>query len=220
MLDKGCGAFIPEHYHIDDEVEIRRYIEQQPMCQINSHYDHQLHSTALPLIPCPQHKGHYIGHLAKRNKQTHAISAGSQALAVFSGPEAYISPRWFSQRKTVPTWNYISIQLRGRFECIDTAEGIEEVMQTTVDHMENLLCQNSDHPAWEIPEADPSLYAGLLHGIVAFRFKVDSIEGIKRCNQDKDIRDVESIMAGLKKTKQPQSSAILALMSKQFEVYL
>jgi len=220
MDDVGREAFIPEHYHFSDEENMKDYIAHNPMCQLTTYCSGQLLSTALPLIACADGSGSYLGHMARRNKQTQAIEAGVDALAVFAGPEAYISPRWFEQRKTVPTWNYQSIQLRGRLHLINDAPGLERVMSNTASHMEALLAKTSDHQPWSIPEVDATLYQGLLHGIVAFRFEITSIEGIRRLNQDKDIRDVKAIMAGLKNTSQRQSNDVLALMSQQFEAYL
>jgi len=220
MDDVGHEAFIPEHYHFAHEASMKEYVADNPMCQLATHYNGQLLSTALPLIACGDEPGSYLGHMARRNKQTQAIEAGVDALAVFTGPEAYISPRWFEQRKTVPTWNYQSIQLRGRLHLINDAPGLERVMSSTASHMEAMLAKASDHKPWSIPEVDATLYQGLLHGIVAFRFEITSIEGIRRLNQDKDITDIKAIMAGLKNTSQRQSKDVLALMSQQFEAYL
>lgn len=220
MQNLGEHAFIPEHYHISDKEEMADYIARHPMCQLNTAHEGVLWSSALPLLACPEQPGSYIGHLARRNDQRVAIEQGADALAVFTGPEAYISPRWFEQRKTVPTWNYLSIQMRGRLQLIDATEAVAAVMTQTAVHMEGLLAKGSDHEPWQGGEVDRDLYEGLLHGIVAFRFFPESIEGVKRLNQDKDLRDVKAIMRGLESTPQRQSAEILKLMSQQFSDYL
>jgi predicted FMN-binding regulatory protein PaiB len=76
MADQGNLAFIPEYYHFEEPAPMLAYIEQNPMCQLTSYYQDELLSTALPLIPCPREPGHYIAHMARRNKHSHAVEAG------------------------------------------------------------------------------------------------------------------------------------------------
>ena len=42
-------------------------------------------------------------HLSRGNALTRHLD-GANALAVVNGPDAYVSPRWYEQRDTVPTW--------------------------------------------------------------------------------------------------------------------
>ncbi|MBB6522224.1 FMN-binding negative transcriptional regulator [Pseudoteredinibacter isoporae] len=220
MQDVGQHVFIPEHYCIEQSQELLDYITANPMCQVSCVHEGRVLSTAMPLIACRKDAGSYVGHMARRNPMADALSKGGEVLAVFSGPEAYVSPSWFTQRQTVPTWNYLSVQLRGEWEQLTRAEDIEAVMSDTVVHMEGLLAETSQHKAWNMQTVDPDLYAGLLHGIVAFRLKPSSLEGVKRLNQDKDIRDIDSIMRGLSASSQRHSREIVALMQTQYAEFL
>lgn len=220
MQDVGQNVFIPEHYCIEQPQELENYIAANPMCQLSCVHEGKVLATALPLIASQAEPGVYLGHMARRNPMAEALSHGGEVLAVFSGPEAYISPSWFCQRHTVPTWNYISVQLRGEWEQLTHPDDIETVMSDTVIHMEALLAEDQQHKPWKMQTVDPDLYAGLLHGIVAFRLKPSSLEGVKRLNQDKDIRDIASIMSGLSASSQRHSTEIVALMRRQYAEFL
>ncbi len=220
MQDVGQHVFIPEHYQAEDSQELSDYIATNPMCQLSCANNGRVLSTTLPLIACPQYEGCYIGHMARRNPMSELVGSADELLALFAGPEAYVSPGWFTKRHTVPTWNYYTVQLRGHWQALNTAEDVAMVMQETVVYMEELLASTSAHKPWELATVDPDLYQGLLHGIVAFRFKPSCLEGIKRLNQDKDIRDISSIMQGVSASSQRQGTDIVELMKRQYAEFL
>ncbi|MCV6624038.1 MAG: FMN-binding negative transcriptional regulator [Cellvibrionaceae bacterium] len=220
MQDVGQHVFIPEHYQAEDSQELINYIAANPMCQLSCANNSRVLSTTLPLIPCPQNEGSYIGHMARRNPMSELVGSAEELLAVFVGPEAYVSPSWFTQRHTVPTWNYYTVQMRGHWQALNSAEDIAMVMEETVIYMEALLAEEAAHKPWQLATVDPDLYQGLLHGIVAFRFKPSCLEGIKRLNQDKDIRDINAIMQGIAASSQRQSSDVVELMKRQYAEFL
>lgn len=218
--DTGNKAFIPEHYACPDQQALFDYIAKQPMCQLISGSGDEILCSAVPLIPDPRHTGRYLGHFARRNAQTQAVDDGLKALAVFSGPHAYISPRWFIDSNTVPTWNYLTIQLRGQLQAVDEPE-LHFIMRHTVDYMETLLQQQDPHhQSWQLDEAPKEVYERLVPGITAFHLQIDSIEGIKRFNQDKTLVDIKAIMAGLTNTKSNTNYSLLEHMAQEFDQHL
>src|SRR5689334_6166878 len=96
--------FAPDAYAAADPVAIvRRY----PFAQFVTEGPDLL-ATAIPLFfEHDRDASTMVGHMARRNLQASALHAGQRALAIFAGPHAYISSRWYKDRPTVPTWNYV-----------------------------------------------------------------------------------------------------------------
>src|SRR5262249_46495843 len=75
--------------------------------------------------------GTLIGHLARANPQWQ--EAGDQtALALFSGPHAYITPTWYEAEQVVPTWNYIAVHAYGRVQVIQDEDALLDIVQEMV----------------------------------------------------------------------------------------
>jgi transcriptional regulator len=216
--DVGQGVFVPEHYGFTERAALLQYIAAHPLAQIFSAAGGDLRATATPLIHIADGADKsgltFIGHIAKRNPHGAAITAGAAALALFVGPGAYISPRWFVHNKTVPTWSYVSVQLRGRLEPITDIDAVMAVLSKTVDHLEAEEHIGSDDMPWSLAEASTDLVERLRQGITAFYFRGESIEGVRRLNQDKDIVDMRSIMAGLAKSPQQDAYLIAEMMAQ------
>ena len=214
--DSGTDVFTPDHYSFDNQKELLDFIRGNALAQIVSYSTEQSshpHISATPLI----HVGNseelnFIGHIAKRNLQTGSIQAGSNAVALFCGPNAYVSPRWFKVKNTVPTWNYVSVQLRGKFELIDSNEETLDVLKKTISHMEQSDCSDNKRQPWELKQAPDDLVDRLSQMIVAFRFKGESIEGVRRLCQDKDIVDINNIQRNLQADSRYGAKAIADLM--------
>ncbi|HET6197989.1 MAG TPA: FMN-binding negative transcriptional regulator, partial [Acetobacteraceae bacterium] len=84
------------------------------------------------LDPEPAPYGTLLGHLARPNPQARGAVPGVQALAIFQGPDAYITPSWYATKresgKVVPTWNYVTIHAHGPVAFFDDAERLREVV--------------------------------------------------------------------------------------------
>ncbi len=125
-----------------------------------------------------------IGHVARASEISHAIEAGAQALAVFSGPHAFVSPRTYVSPRQVPTWNYVATHVHGTLCAIADVDGAVEVLR--------VLSRTFD-PAWD---AEPMLGArasGLLRGIVAFELRIERVVGKRKLGQNR--ADVDRISA-------------------------
>ncbi|MBW7901576.1 MAG: FMN-binding negative transcriptional regulator [Rhodocyclaceae bacterium] len=64
------------------------------------------------------------GHVARANPMWRRLADGDvPALAVFHGPDAYVTPSWYPGKRehgrAVPTWNYAIVHARGPLRAID-----------------------------------------------------------------------------------------------------
>jgi transcriptional regulator len=131
------------------------------------------------------------GHLAKANPQWHSFGAG-EALAIFSGPHAYISPSLYEKFESVPTWNYIAVHAYG------TARVISAEESETLRGMMDALIETYDagyRAQWEaLPER---FREGMLQGVVGFEIAVTRLEGKYKLSQNRSVADRENVAAAL-----------------------
>lgn len=213
--DAGERLFVPGHFTFDSEQEMLDLIGRYPMAQLFTAVDGRHRVTAAPMILRRGDQGgppRLFGHMARRNLQTAAIASGADATAVFLGPGAYVSPRWFRIRKTVSTWNYLQVQVHGSLRLLDDDDTFA-VLEDTVGQLEAQAHGDPETRPWSMAETDPQLLEKLRGGVVGFELEPTSLEGVKRMNQDKHIEDILSIMSGLGESPQPQATAVVQVMA-------
>ncbi|MEM3448766.1 MAG: FMN-binding negative transcriptional regulator [Nitrososphaerota archaeon] len=157
-------------------------------------------ASHVPMLidPSRGHLGILFGHLAKGNPQWKETFPGSEALAIFIGPNAYITPNWYFTKKetgkVVPTWNYISVQVRGTMTFIVDHDKLLDIVTKLTNHHE----QSSVIP-WKVNDAPPDYIDEELRSIVGFEMKVSKIEGMRKLSQNRNKKDVEGVIIGLTK---------------------
>jgi transcriptional regulator len=146
------------------------------------------------LDPDPAPYGMLIGHVARPNPQ--ARGAIGEALAIFQGPEAYITPSWYATKrvngKVVPTWNYVTIHAYGTVEFFDDRERLRDVVTR--------LTQREETPRaepWAVTDAPADFIDGMLKGIVGFALPITRLEGKWKMSQNRPAEDRGGVVAGL-----------------------
>ena len=130
-------------------------------------------------------------HMARPNRQWQAFD-GTEVLIVFTGPHAYISPRWYEEKERVPTWNYTAVHLYGIPEIVEDRAEKHASMRTLVAAMD---------PQW-LPQFDAlsrEYVEKMLGGIVNFRIPITRIETRWKLSQNRGRREMELIATELRK---------------------
>ena len=146
-------------------------------------------------LPASVHEegGHLVVdmHMARPNRQWQAFD-GTEVLIVFTGPHAYISPRWYEDKERVPTWNYTAVHLYGVPELVDDRKAKHAGMRQLVTAMD---------PQWlaQFDALNPEYVERMLGGIVNFRIPVTRIETRWKLSQNRGRREMELIAEELKK---------------------
>lgn len=130
-------------------------------------------------------------HLAKSNALTRYLDAGT-ALIVVNGPDAYVSPRWYDKRDTVPTWNYVALELEGRVRRLPD-EGLEALLHAAIARHEGRL----DGEPWTAAESSETTWSGLFRGIAGFELEVLAWRPTVKLSQNKSPDERERIAEGL-----------------------
>lgn len=130
-------------------------------------------------------------HLARGNALTRHLDGGT-ALIVVNGPDAYVSPRWYDNRDTVPTWDYIALELEGRVRKMDDA-GLEAFLNAAILKHEGRL----EGAPWLAGESSEKVWGGLFRGITGFELEVQARRPTLKLSQNKTAEERARIADGL-----------------------
>ena len=170
--------------------EIAALIDEFALAQLIVATPDGLLATPVPLIRRGQS---LVGHLARPNA---VWQHEGQALAIFTGPQAYISPNWYPSKqidgKVVPTWNYETVHVHGRLIAHDDASWKQELVSQLTDTFEA-----AQPKPWSASDAPADYLASTLRGIVGIELVDLRIEGKRKLSQNRNDADREGAIAGL-----------------------
>jgi transcriptional regulator len=154
-----------------------------------SHLPFILDSTPGPL-------GRLIGHLARANPQWQVPSGPQDALAIFLGPDAYVTPSWYATKgetgKVVPTWNYLAIHAHGRLAYFHDSNRLRELVTRLTDRHE------ATRPSpWAVSDAPVEYVETMLKGIVGVELTITRLEGKWKASQNRSEADRDGVEEGL-----------------------
>lgn len=150
-------------------------------------------------------------HLARNNPAWQRIKAGAEVMAVFQGPDAYISPSWYVTKaetgRVVPTWNYLAIHVKGRAEVIQEAEWLKQ-------HLHHLTVQHeAEMPEpWTIEDAPDMFIERLAQAIVGLEIQVDTITGKLKASQNQPEQNRVAVKMALAASGSQKSREMAELM--------
>lgn len=167
---------------------------------IASHVPMLLDETAGP-------NGTLSGHIARANAQWRHPSPDVAALAIFLGPEGYISPSLYATKqetgKVVPTWNYIAVHAYGPLAFFDDAEELRALVTRLTSLHEAGRAQS-----WAVTDAPSDFIASQLKGIVGFRLPITRLEGKWKLSQNRPLADRIGVISGLEEQGGPGAAAL------------
>ncbi|MDQ3938603.1 MAG: FMN-binding negative transcriptional regulator [Chloroflexota bacterium] len=157
-----------------------------------------LRASILPMLFDPQDGDHGTlrGHLARPNPQWRDFDAEIEALAIFDGPDAYISPAWYEEKrltgKVVPTWNYTTVHARGSLTVRHEPEWL-------VAHVRRLVERHEASRAepWSIDDAPVGYVETQVRAIVGLELRISRLEAKRKLSQNRSAADFDGVIAGL-----------------------
>ncbi|MBH3448776.1 FMN-binding negative transcriptional regulator [Pseudomonas putida] len=160
--------------------------------------DQGLLATHLPvLVDITEGKfGTVYAHLARANRQWQDLAQGSEALLVFPGADAYVSPSYYPSKadnpKVVPTWNYLAVHAYGPAEVIHEAEPLLAIVSRLTDRHEH----GRSEP-WKVTDAPADYIEGMLRAIVGIRLPIARLQGARKLSQNRSAQDIAGVRDGL-----------------------
>lgn len=181
--------YIPRRYEEKDADKIRAFIREHSFAILITVQDGRPVGTHIPLLleSGPDGQAALVGHISIGNEQKHTLTEGAAVLAIFPGPHAYISPRWYTEMN-VPTWNYLSVHVYGKIQLM-RGEALRAALSRLIDNYEQPLPQPVHIE--EIPE---EMLEDDLRGIVGFRIIIEEIQAAWKLSQNRNEQSYHQVI--------------------------
>ena len=201
--------YTPSQFKNDDLAAIHAVMRRHPFALLVTPSADGLHLTHLPfhLDAARGPKGTLEAHLARVNPHCAALQAGGPCTVVFTGPDGYISPRWYEDpAKNVPTWNYVAVHVRGRPRLVEGRDALLALIGRLTDQHEAYI----DRP-WSIREAQAHAER-LAEHIMGFELPIENLEGKFKLSQNRSDGDRAGVLKELAKSRDSGIAEMLELM--------
>jgi transcriptional regulator len=165
------------------------------------------------LDPDPPPLGRLRGHVSRANPHWQRMVGGSEALVVFQGPDAYVSPAWYESKrrhgKVVPTWNYVVVQVHGRARAVEDRAWLAAlVIDLTSRH------ERGRPEPWAVTDAPAAFIEAQLGGIVGIEVEVARMDGKWKVSQNRPEEDRLGVAAALREAGGEPAHAMARLVEE------
>jgi len=204
-------VYLPKSNAMTDRADVEEFVRAQHVGQlVTVGADGVPDATLLPVLWTGER---LIAHIARANPQRERIVDGSPALVVVSGPDAYISPRWYPSKRehgrVVPTWNYSAVHLSGPVRVMDDPEWVLEAVTLLTERHEAGRAK-----PWQVTDAPEKFVAGRLRAIVGIEVTVTKVEGKAKLSQNRSDADRQGAIDGLRTEGDPAAHAVAGAMTE------
>jgi transcriptional regulator len=168
-------------------------------------------ATHLPFL-LESERGPYgtlLGHMARANTQWQGFDGEREALVIFQGPHAYITPSWYEPGLNVPTWNYAAVHAYGKPRVIEDEAALTRLLHASVQTFE----AGFEQP-WTLDMPNDA-FRGKLKGIVGFEMEITRLEGKLKMSQNRSASEQERVADELKQSGDWLSAGVGEIMDKR-----
>ena len=190
--------YCPPAFKVEEVDEILDHIERAGLAMLIANGSDGPLVSHVPMVLDRTRGAHGVlaGHLAKANAHWQADAGATAALAVFPGPDAYITPSWYPSKqahgRVVPTWNYEVVHARGPVRYIEDADWLRKNVSRLTDKFESRRAE-----PWAVSDAPDRFIDMQLKAIVGFEMEITSLEGKRKASQNREAEDRAGVAAGL-----------------------
>lgn len=200
--------YCPAHFAENDPEALGALIAANNFAVLVSSVNGRAFATHLPFLYRPE-SAILTAHMARANPHWEALAAApDEALVIFQGPHAYVSPAWYGE-PGVPTWNYAAAHVYGTFELIADPTAHRDALEALTVHHEA-----GNSPPWQADFTTP-LIAGMLRGTVAFNIRIRTIEGKFKLSQNRSAADRGRVVAALEALGDDDALGVAQLMRER-----
>ena len=189
--------YVPAHFEQTDRTAVHALMREHPLAALVTSGPAGLTADPVPLEfdPDDGEHGTLLGHVARANPLWR-VAAGRPVLAIFYGPQAYVSPSWYASKaathKVVPTWNYTVVHAHGVLEAVDDAPWLRALVGRLTDRHEAPRAA-----PWAVQDAPPDYVQQMLRAIVGIRIPIARLVGKWKVSQNRSGDDRLGVAAGL-----------------------
>ncbi len=187
--------YTPAYTRISDPETIHAFIHAYGFATVVSDSDGQMRASHLPVLLDRGGHGVLRSHMARANEQWRHFRTDREVLCIFHGPHAYVSPSWYVEQHTVPTWNYAAVHVYGNPTLVDDSATLKQIVCETTEKYEALMPE-----PWRLPLSEDELNA-MLKAIVGFTITITRIEAKFKLGQNRSAEDRAGTVRGLSESK-------------------
>ena len=208
--------YVPRAFTENDTAMLHQQMEATPLPVLITHSSQGLIATHVPLLLAPDEGpyGTLYGHLARANPHWQVLAEGGEALLVFAGEQAYISPSFYPSKaehgKAVPTWNYLAVHAWGQPEVFDDPERLLALVSRLSHKHETKRSE-----PWAVSDAPTDYIDSMLKAIVGFSLPVSRLIGKRKLSQNRSVADQVGVRDGLLASGNSHEHALAQLMTKE-----
>ena len=205
--------YIPKQFEELRVDVMHELIRASPLATLVTMSSNGLNANHIPLhlLESPAPFGTLQGHVARANPVLSDLEKNIEVLAVFHGPDAYITPSWYVTKKetgkVVPTWNYAVVHAYGYLRVVDDAAWLRAQLEALTAHNEASFSER-----WAVSDAPHEFTEKLIGNIVGFEMVITRLSGKWKVSQNQPQQNQASVIEGLKASGQQESSAMAALV--------
>jgi transcriptional regulator len=188
-------VYVPPQFRQDDVEELRAFVASTRLATLVTGGSAGLRASHVPMLYAPPERAEAHGslhfHLARANEQWRDLANGAPAMAIFLGPDAYVSPTFYEGHAggaVVPTWDYVA-------RVIEDASELHALVSKLTDAFE---AERTD--AWSVDDAPQTYMEKQLRGIVGVEIAIERFDAKWKMSQNRSVGDRQGIVAGLRES--------------------
>lgn len=191
--------YVPEQFRETRVEVLQAFVNRHPLAAVVALTTRGLAANHIPLRSQLTGPGSGVlrGHIARANSLWHDLAPGAPVLAVFTGPESYVSPGWYPSKvqhgKVVPTWNYAAVHVSGTIRFIDDLAWLREFVAALTE-----VHEAGSVRRWQVSDAPADYIEGMLRAIVGFEITVTEVVGKFKGSQNRPPADRVAVADALR----------------------
>ena len=201
--------YIPKAFRKDDIATLHKLMRDYSFATLITQQDGVPLASHLPFVVDTEGGpyGTLFGHMARGNSQWHTFVEGQEALVIFQGPHAYITPSWYEAELAVPTWNYAVVHAYGVPHLLEDKTILYRLLRTLVQTYE----AGFEKP-WAFDSLPDDYVQKMMQGIVGFEIPISRLEGKFKLSQNRPVSDQVRVADALSEHQDDLSTGVAALM--------
>jgi len=207
--------YTPTHFEESRVEVLHGFMRDYPFAALVTQGRDGLQANHFPLLidrqPSPH--GTLRGHMSRANGMWRDTNTSTEALVIFQGPHAYVSPSWYPTKqetgRVVPTWNYVIVHAYGTPRFIEDTQWLRAHVGRLTDTFEG-----DRREPWRVGDAPADYIDTLVNGIVGFELPITRLLGKWKVSQNRNAADRAGAAASLRAAGDPASVAIAELIER------
>ena len=200
--------YVPDSFNVDDQGEVEAFLQRYDFATLVSETGEGLTATHLPVVVRREASGLVVtGHVARANRHWKTLDGTTEALLIFQGPHAYVSPTWYSNGPAVPTWNYAVVHAYGRAQALEDPTFLEEVLEMLVRRYESHRVDG-----WRMDKLPSDYRSRALAAVVGIRMPVERLEAKFKLGQNRAAADRLGTLQGLEREGSAEATSLAMFM--------